>query len=73
MLEAGNIVDPAQFQEVSGAWTASLKLTNNASPKKQYKALLKIIITKTESELLHKFIKGSAIQTIGDTLRRFER
>ena len=28
------------------------------------------IISKTESELLHKFIKGSAIQTIGDPLRR---
>ncbi len=70
VLEAGNIVDPAQFQEVSDAWTALLKLTNNASPKKQHKALLKIIITKTESELLHKFIKGSAIQTIGDTLRK---
>jgi hypothetical protein len=41
-----------------------------ASPKKQYKALLRIIITKTESELLHKFINGSAIQTIGDTFRK---
>jgi len=45
-------------------------LTNNKSPKTQYKAQLKIIIAKTESELLHKFIKGSAIQTIGDTLRK---
>jgi hypothetical protein len=70
VLEAGNIVDTAQLQEVSDAWTALGKLANSASPKKQYKALLKIIITKTESELLHKFIKGSAIQTIGDTLRR---
>jgi hypothetical protein len=70
VLEAGNIVDTAQLQEVSDAWTALVKLANNASPKKQYKALLKIIITKTESELLHKFIKGSAIETIGDTLRK---
>jgi hypothetical protein len=70
VLEAGNIVDTTQLQEVSEAWTALVKLTNNASPKKQYKALLKIIITKTESELLHKFIKASAIQTIGDTLRK---
>jgi hypothetical protein len=70
VLEDGNIVDTAQLQEVSGAWTALVKLANSASPKKQYKAQLKIIITKTESELLHKFIKGSAIQTIGDTLRK---
>ncbi len=70
VLEAGNIVDTAQLQEVSVAWTALVKLANNASPKKQYKALLKTIITETESELLHRFIKGSAIQTIGDTLRK---
>ncbi len=70
VLETGNIVDTAQVQEVSDAWSALVKLTNNKSPKKQYKAQLKIIIAKTESELLHKFIKGSAIQTIGDTLRK---
>src|SRR5437879_6469970 len=49
LLEAGNIVDTAQLQEVSDGWTAMVKLANSASPKKQYKALLKIIITKTES------------------------
>jgi hypothetical protein len=70
LLETGNIVDIAQVQEVSDAWTAMVKLTNSASSKKQYKVLLKIVISKTESELLHKFIKGSAIQTIGDTLRK---
>ena len=70
VLEAGNIIDTAQLQEVSNAWTALIKLANNASPKKQYKEQLKIIITKTENELLHMFIKGSAIQTIGDTLRK---
>lgn len=70
VLEAGNIVDTTQLQEVSDAWTSLVKLANNASPKKQYKAQLKIIISKTESELLHNFIKGSAIQTIGDTLRK---
>jgi len=70
VLEVGNIVDTAQVQEVSDTWTALVKLANSASPKKQYKALLKSIITKTESELLHKFIKSSAIQTIGDTLRK---
>ena len=41
-----------------------MKLTNHSSSKKLYKAQLKIIITKTESELLYRFIKGSAIQTI---------
>lgn len=70
VLETGNIVDTAQLQEVSNTWMALVKLTNSASPKKQYKPLLKTIITKTENELLHKFIKDSAIQTIGDTLRK---
>jgi hypothetical protein len=70
VLEAGDIVDTAQLQEVSDAWKALVKLANSASPKRQYKPLLKTIITTTENELLHKFIKGSAIQTIGDTLRK---
>src|SRR6266550_958591 len=70
VLEASSIVDTAQVQDVSDAWTTLVKLAGNASPKKQYKALLKTIITKTESELLHIFIKGSAIQTIGDALRK---
>lgn len=69
-LEAGDSIDPAQLQEVSDLWTELAKSANSVKPKKQYKALLKDIITKTESELLHKFIKNSAIQTIGDTLRK---
>lgn len=70
VLETGNIVDTAQLQEVSDAWATLVKLANKPSPKKQYKEFLKVIIGKTESELLHKFIKGSAIQTIGDSLRK---
>jgi hypothetical protein len=70
MLEVGDAVDTAQLQEVSSAWTALVKLTSNANPRKQYKVLLKSIITKTETEMLHKFIKRSAIQTVGDTLRK---
>ena len=70
VLEAGNLVDAGQLHDVSNAWASLVKLTNSASPKSQYKPLLKNIIAKTESELLHKFIKGSAIQTIGDTLRK---
>jgi len=70
VLEAGGVVDIAQLQAVQGDWTALVKLANGASPKKQYKVLLKSIITKTETELLHTFIKGSAIQTIGDALRK---
>ena len=38
VLEAGNIIDTAQLQEVAVAWTALVKLANNASPKKLYKA-----------------------------------
>lgn len=70
LLEADNIVDTTQLRDVSEAWSAVAKLANSASQKKQYKALLKIIISKTENELLYKFIKGSAIKTIGDTLRK---
>jgi hypothetical protein len=70
VLEAGSLVDSAHLQEVSDAWKAVVKLTGAASPKKQYKVQLKTIIEKTESELLYKFIKGSAIQTVGDTLRK---
>lgn len=70
VLEAGSIVDASDLQEVAIAWAGMIKLTKNASPKKQYKALLNVIIAKTENDLLHKFIKCSAIQTIGDTLRK---
>lgn len=70
VLEAGNVVDTAQLQEIQSAWMTLVKLANGASPKKQYKVLLKTILTKTESELLHTFIKGSAIQTIGNPLRK---
>jgi len=70
VLEAGSVVDAGALQEVSTAWSAVVKLANGASPKKQYKALLKEIIAKTETELLHKYIKASAIQTIGDALRK---
>jgi hypothetical protein len=70
VLEAGEIVDTAQLQDVQRAWMALTKLTNSPNPKKAYKPVLKTIVTKTESELLHTFIKGSAIQTIGNTLRK---
>jgi len=70
VLESGTIVDASALQEVTGAWSGLVKLTNNASPKQQYRTLLKAIGAKTETELLHPFIKGSAIQTIGDTLRK---
>jgi hypothetical protein len=70
VLESGDVIDVAQVQAVQQDWTSLVKLANGASPKKQYKALLKFIITKTETDLLHPFIKGSAIQTIGDALRK---
>ena len=52
VLEAGDIVDTAQLQDVESAWMALVKLANGASPKTQYKLLLNTIVTKTESELL---------------------
>jgi len=70
ILEANAVVDIGDVQEVSQAWSALVKLANSKRPKKQYKELLKEIAKKTESDLLHKFIKGSVIQTIGDVLRK---
>ncbi len=58
VLEAGAVVDIAQVQAVASDWTALVKLANGASPKKQYKVLLRAIVAKTESDLLYKFIKG---------------
>ena len=69
-LEGGSVVNAADVQEVADAWAALAKLANKPSPKKQYKAHLKTIVAKTETDLLYPFIKGSAIQTIGDTLRK---
>src|SRR5437870_245568 len=70
VLESGNLVDAGRLQEVSEAWKKLAKLADNPSPKSQYKSLLKEIITATEGDLLHSFIKGSAIQTVGSALRR---
>src|SRR4051794_20420797 len=50
VLEAGNLVDAGQLQDVANAWTSLVKLTNIPSQKSHYKPLLKIIIAKTESE-----------------------
>ena len=57
LLEAGNIVDHSQIKEVSDAWSVVGKLADKASAKALYKVQLKTIITKTEYELLHKYIK----------------
>lgn len=70
LLEKGDTVDAASLQGVTDTWHALVKLANNRSPKKQYTALLRTLIATTESELLHPFIKGSAIQTVGDALRK---
>lgn len=70
VLETGSMVDSSDLREVSMAWTTMAKLANNPSSRKQYKVLLKTIMTKIENDVLHKFIRDSAIQTIGDTLRK---
>lgn len=70
VLETGDVVDVAHVQAVQADWVALAKLTNGANSKKQYKPLLKSIIAKTEADLLHAFIKVSAIQTIGNALRK---
>src|ERR1044072_9114924 len=70
ILESGNLVDAGRLQDVSEDWKRLTKLADNPSQKSQYKPLLKPIITATEGDLLHSFIKGSAIQTIGTSLRK---
>ena len=70
ILESGNLVDAGRLQDVSEDWKRLTKLADNPSQKSQYKPLLKAIITATEGDLLHSFIKGSAIQTIGTSLRK---
>jgi hypothetical protein len=70
VLESGKIVDAGSLQDVTDAWKKLAKLADNPNPKSQYKSLLKIILSSTENELLHSFIKGSAIQTIGSALRK---
>jgi hypothetical protein len=70
VLENGTVVDVTQVQEVSEAWSRLVKLSNGLNSKTQYKPVIKQIISLTEVEILHSFIKGSAIQTIGATLRK---
>lgn len=70
VLENVPNIDTGELQDVTNTWTAVAKLTNHPSPKKHYKTHLKVLIGKTETALLHPFIKGSAIQTLGDTLRK---
>ena len=68
VLESGTLVDASQLLDVAEAWKKLAKLADKSNPKTQYKLLLKLIITTSENELLHTFIKGSAIQTIGTAL-----
>src|SRR5262249_40936646 len=70
ILEKGDLVDVSELATVADAWKRLAKLSHGLNQKSQYKPVIKAIITTTEGSLLHSFIKGSAIQTIGDTLRK---
>ena len=70
VLESGSLVDAGELQDVAEAWRKLAKLADKPSPKALYKPLIKAILSTTETELLHAFIKGSAIETIGDSLRK---
>lgn len=70
LLESGGFIDSGKLQEVAESWKKLAKLADSANPKALYKPLIKAILSATETEILHPFIKGSAIQTIGDTLRK---
>ena len=70
VLEKGDLVDASELDAVSEAWTRLLKLSDGLNLKSHYKPVVKSIIAMTQHSLLHSFIKGSAIQTIGGTLRK---
>lgn len=70
VLETGNVVSSADVQDAQDIWAQLSKLANGASPKKLYKPLLKALVEATENRLLHAYIKGSAIQTVGTALRK---
>lgn len=69
-LEEKNFLSASTVSEVTDAWSAMVRLANTASPKSQYKPILKFIINQTETDILHKFIKNSAIETVGTALRK---
>src|SRR5580693_5898308 len=70
LLEKDELVDPSELHAVSEAWKRLVKLSNGTNLKSQYKPVIKSIITLTEDSLLHSFIKRSAIESIGGTLRK---
>ena len=70
VLESGTLLDPGKLQDVAESWKKLAKLADNPNPKAQYRPLIKSILSTTETEVLHAFIKGSAIQTIGNNLRK---
>jgi hypothetical protein len=70
VLENGTLVDASELDTVSEAWKRLSKLSDGVNQKSQFKPVIKSIIASTEHSLLHSFIKGSAIQTIGSALRR---
>lgn len=70
VLENEESVDTGQLQAVATSWKRLAKLTDTPNPKTQYTSVLRSIIAVTEDELLHSLIKQSAIQTIGNSLRK---
>jgi hypothetical protein len=70
VLESGSLIDPGQLQEVAESWKKLAKLADNPNPKAHYRPLIKSSLSISETEILHAFIKGSAIQTVGDNLRK---
>ena len=70
VIEKGSLLETVQLQSISNEWNHLMKLTDGKSPKSQCKILLRAIITTTETSILHPFIKNSALQTIGGSLRK---
>lgn len=70
LLESESLVDASELDWVSETWKRLIKLSDGLNLRSQYKPIIKSIITTTQNSLLHSFIKNSAIQTIGGTLRK---
>jgi hypothetical protein len=70
VIEKESLVEAGQLNIVTNDWSHLRKLTDSKSPKSQYKLTIKAIIATTEASILHPFIKNSALQTVGSSLRK---
>lgn len=69
-LEADGVADSGKLQDAAESWRKLAKLADKPNAKAQYRQLIKEILTVCETDVLHAVIKNSAIQTVGNNLRK---